>query len=701
MPRSRRSSSAGPSLADRLADARHRSFVGRKEELSAFRSACRGGELPFAVLYLVGPGGVGKTSLLHEYLRVARGAGGKVAYLDGHGVTPAPDEFLRALGQALGGETGSPREALARAKRSFVLIDTFERLAALDGWFSQTFLPQLPERCLVVIAGRTAPSLGLSSQLGGLLRVISLRNLPPEESRRYLRARGVPEARHQVALEFTHGHPLALSLVAEAAALGQGLVASTPEAQPHVVGTLLDHFVQGVPSAAHRLALEATAHARTMTEDLLAAALALDDAHELFGWLRGLSFIEQGPRGVFPHDLVRDLIDADLRWRNPGSYRLLHGRVRGFIVDRLQTSQGLEQQQVFFDLLYLHRHNPVLKPFYDWGSLGSLRAEPAAPEDHASILEMVRQHEGEAARRIAEHWLRRQPEAFVVFRGGQPGPAGFVALLCLAEPDPEDVALDPAIRGAWDFVHRHGDLRPGERILHGRFAMARDTYHDLSPVIDMISATCTMGWLSTPRLAWAFALFSDPDRWEPMFRYIRLARCPEADFRAGRRLIGAFAHDFRAEPPVLWLEALGQQELTTEAPPPAASAAPPPVVVLSRPAFEEAVRRALRDYTRAEALDRNPLLRSRLVLGLAPARTGAEALRALIGQAADALKARPRDEKFHQALRLTYLEPAPTQEDAAERLDLPFGTYRYQLGIAIERVTEWLWQRELADIRTE
>jgi hypothetical protein len=37
------------------------------------------------------------------------------------------------------------------------------------------------------------------------------------------------------------------------------------------------------------------------------------DAPLLFGWLRGLSFIEQGPEGVFPHDLAREVLDSDLR----------------------------------------------------------------------------------------------------------------------------------------------------------------------------------------------------------------------------------------------------------------------------------------------------------------------------------------------------------------------------------------------------
>jgi hypothetical protein len=53
-------------LADRLAVARRRRFVGRAAELALFASAGRP-RAPFALLYVHGPGGVGKTVLLGEF----------------------------------------------------------------------------------------------------------------------------------------------------------------------------------------------------------------------------------------------------------------------------------------------------------------------------------------------------------------------------------------------------------------------------------------------------------------------------------------------------------------------------------------------------------------------------------------------------------------------------------------------------------
>jgi len=34
-------------------------------------------------------------------------------------------------------------------------------------------------------------------------------------------------------------------------------------------------------------------------------------------------------------------------------------------------------------------------------------------------------------------------------------------------------------------------------------------------------------------------------------------------------------------------------------------------------------------------------------------------------------------------------------QEAAELLDLPFNTYRYRLARGTERITEWLWRREI------
>jgi hypothetical protein len=157
------------------------------------------------------------------------------------------------------------------------------------------------------------------------LRVVSLRNLAADDPRAYLREERVPEPLHERALVLTHGHPLALALLADV--LAQRAETALTEA-PDAVRALVQRFADDVPTARHREALEVAAHARTPTEDLLKAVLGGDDAGELCAWLRERSFVERSADGLFPHDLVRDVLDVDLRWRAPETYLARHRAIR-------------------------------------------------------------------------------------------------------------------------------------------------------------------------------------------------------------------------------------------------------------------------------------------------------------------------------------------------------------------------------------
>lgn len=71
-------------------------------------------------------------------------------------------------------------------------------------------------------------------------------------------------------------------------------------------------------------------------------------------------------------------------------------------------------------------------------------------------------------------------------------------------------------------------------------------------------------------------------------------------------------------------------------------------------------------------------------------------LQTLLKQAAESLQSSPRNEKLYRAVYRTYLNPAPSQEQAAELLDLPFSTYRRHLKAGMIRIADILWQREIS-----
>jgi hypothetical protein len=695
-------------LADHLTAVRHQHFVGRDDELALFRSLLRAPELPFFVLYLSGPGGVGKTALLQEFAYLCAQAGTPECYIDGHNLGPSPESLIGALQRAIDlAPPVSPLQTLiSQPQRHVILIDTYEALTPLDNWLRSVFLPQLPENVLMVLASTNPPTDAWRTDSGwhSLIHVLPLRNLTPAHSRAYLASRGIPPQEHETILDFTYGHPLALSLVADVCLQRPGSHFQPAEA-PDTIQALLERLVQKVPGPAHRTALEACALVRVTTEALLAEMLGLPDpstssgydAHALFQWLRGLSFIESSSEGLFPHDMVREALVADLHWRNPDWYAELHRRARNYYARHVRSASGKVQQHVLFDYFFLHRDNPTVRPFFEWHAVTGVVTDAMCHSDLPALVAMVAEHEGQDSACLAEHWLRRDACQALIFRDPGGEPAGFLVWVALQDAAPEDINADPAARAAWGYLQNHAPLRPGEGAALFRFWMVRDSYQAVSPIQSLIFVNAVQHYLVTPGLAFTFFPCAEPDFWKPIFGYMDLRRIPEADFEVQGRCFGVYGHDWRAMPPLTWLALLAEREvgLAPQTSPPGASE---PLVVLSRPDFEVATRRALHDFSLPDVLQANPLLRSKLVIervgNSASAAERVAALQSLIRKAAHRLQSSPRETKCYRAVYHTYLQPAPTQEQAAELLDVPFSTFRRHLGVGIGRVVDILWQWE-------
>ena len=181
-------------IGDRLRRARRRRFVGRAAERELFRTALAGDDPPFAVLFVHGPGGVGKSALLGAFAEDAVRAGVEVVRLDLRAVEPSPAGVEAALAGALGCTDPGWATELLRGARRVLLLDTYEAAAALNDWVRERFPAALPAEVLVVIAGRYPPGAGWSGDVGwhDLLRVVSLRNRGPRTPARCCTSRAPP-----------------------------------------------------------------------------------------------------------------------------------------------------------------------------------------------------------------------------------------------------------------------------------------------------------------------------------------------------------------------------------------------------------------------------------------------------------------------------------------------------------------------------
>jgi hypothetical protein len=666
-------------LGDRIGAFRREAFVGRKIERMLFAKALEHEDGSFSVFYLHGPGGIGKSALLARLADDARAAGRSVIEVDGRLVECSPSAFGAAVGPT--------------CEDIVLVIDTFEQVQGLETWLSRVFLPRLSAAAVVVIASRRAPdpSWWADPAWSGVLSVRRLQNLGADDSIQLMQLRGVPEHLRSRVLAFANGHPLALSLAADVAA-GEAPETSVWTPTYDVVGVLLRQLVGELPSALHRLALALCAHVEFTTEDLLRAVVPPERAAELFDWLQGLPFIEAGRRGVYPHDVVRNILETSMRWRDPHGYEAMHQAIRPHLLEKVRSAttsaQSLRRVREF---LFTQRHSPVISALFSWERAEEVFGDRYTAADRDDVLVLAEQAEGAELAAVVDHWLERMPNAFQLCRRISTGRVvGFSAWLRLTESDARDCRVDPVVDAAWTYAAEQAVVRPGEHLGISRFFIDPEQYEQSSPVMDLMLFRNSEAWLKGDGLAVSFCVAANPDAWQESFAQLghhRIAASP----RIGGTRFGLFARDWRRAPLEPWLDRLTAQALSGEVD----EAVEDDAVhrpVFSRAEFDAEVRAALRSL-HGDELATSPLAGSRLVRAAATDR--ADELRRVLTSAIEAMAANPRNAKAARALDMTFLRRTATQEAAAGALGLPFSTYRRHLTRGTELLADHLWRREL------
>ncbi|HEU5111157.1 MAG TPA: ATP-binding protein [Micromonosporaceae bacterium] len=661
--------------------------MGRHTELASFDDAVAG-RSPRRVLFVHGQGGIGKTTLLQEFRVRAQAAGRGVVQIDGRDVDPSPEGLDAAARRALDCHDGRQptAELLAGA---VLLIDGYEELAPIDGWLRGELIPGLRAESVVVLAGRDPPAPPWRTDIGWrqLVAVHRLDPFDPTESGELLAHAGVAAPLRQRLRTLGRGHPLTMALLADLAATGD--VPDTLADAPDLISALLESFLRDVPSDAHLTGLTTCAIAWLTTEDLLTQLIGAD-APAVWQWLTRRPFITTGPRGLFTHDLARDVLDAEFQRRAPERYRATRWTIYTHAVTGLRAGPSLDRPLHAQQLVYLMRTSPFTTAISALRAQGTATVVPARPDERERVCSLIEQFEGPASAELARGWLGEQPDHLSVVRTGD-GVAGFAHhLFCPGGGAMED--RDPIVRAILDHVMREGPTRPGELIDIVRFAGgARDHQRDLYAVL-ATSASSTIEWVTRP-LAWSFAVTIDVEYWGPFFDYLAFARLVEVDIGGLRHV--AYGIDWRRFPVDAWFDLMHERGRSgATGPPPAALVRPPP---RNRARFAAAVKTALQTLNRPDQLATNPLLGSKLAATTSG--PNADQLRATIEDAVACLANEPRGDQLRAVLHRTYLRPAPTQEAAAEVLDLPLSTYRRHLARALEHLTDLLWTVEIGDVR--
>jgi hypothetical protein len=637
-------------------------FIGRRSQLELFRQLRTSGA--FAVAYVHGPGGIGKSALLRRMAAESDGV-----LVDCATLGDGTEAFERAAADVTGG--GSP----------VLLIDAIDRRPELEPWLRDSFLPGLDDRSLVVVAGRDEPDITWQTSPGwsGVLRVWPLRSLDRRDALELLAASGYPESDREVLVDRVGGHPLAL-LTAPA------MTYPDRDDLRAAAGALWDGVIGTRPTPDHERALEVCAQALATTEDLIRAA-AGEPAGELFRWLRRQPWVSARSDGLVPDDVVRQLVEWTATTRDPGRYLAVHRRIRQYLTAEIRSDDPGAVLPAAAALRFLYR-SPGTRSEPLVPRAGTVREDPYTPDDRRRLAVIAQRAGGDVLRRAIELWLDGRPEAIRVYRSPTGTVIGALGWIELAAPDPAQTAADPLVALAWSISRAAAPLMAGERIAIAHCLLDSAAAADLPALDDLMRSRLTAEMLRASGLAWVFAAGAGYDAWGP----------PEPMQPLGRSgAVSIFGHDLRRRPLEKHLDETGARAVMAwpVLPRDGAEDSRPRHTVLERDEFDAAVRQALRSWDRPAALRRNPLADSRLVVERAGSGDRAANVRELLKEGIEALALDPADRRFHRAATAAYLQRTPTQAAAAIRLGLPFGTYRRHLTRAVELLCDHLWQAEL------
>ncbi|MFB7499206.1 tetratricopeptide repeat protein [Streptomyces sp. NPDC056161] len=209
-------------------------------------------------------------------------------------------------------------DAVATAPWAVLFFDTYERTGPfLDGWLHDVMTTDrygvLPAETVVVTAGQRPFATAHWGALADFMSDLPLTPFTDAEARRLLADRGVvAEPVVEEVLRLTGGLPVLVSTLA-------GARPADPEDVGDPSASAVERFLKWEPDPVRRGVALACALPRRLDADVFRAVVECgdDEVEPLYGWLRGLPFVdERGARAQY-HDVVRAPMLRMLRRRSP------------------------------------------------------------------------------------------------------------------------------------------------------------------------------------------------------------------------------------------------------------------------------------------------------------------------------------------------------------------------------------------------
>lgn len=653
----RRARTEGVTLAVRLADRDRERFVGREPELDLLER-CLTDDQPAAVVFVHGPGGIGKSTLLREFERRASATGWDTFSVEGRELSPAHDALESTVKRA------------RSSSRPLILLDTYERMTGLDAYLRSTLLPSLPGSAVIVIASRAAPDPAwLTGIWEGVSTELPLRTLSEPDALRLLEAHGLGDQRGRAIAEWAQGYPLALALAADAAA-GDDDFSPLPGAEPpEVIRLLVRRLAEPELRDVRLSALAVAAIARVTTVELLRAVLPASDAEAEYERLQSLTFTEPVGDGLALHELVRKALRADFRRRDPERERELRRRIVDYLYERASAGDPL----LMIDLAHLI-DNATIKWGFGWEGSVDYRIDDLRPGDADEIAERALAYHFNEWWQITWPFFERSPERVAIARDRTDRLCGY--MVCMSIATAPTFAWDDPLIGPW-LRHARANAGLGDSVLwHDSVDLTRDRTARVQAMLGI--AGILRSGARNPRFAYMPINPEIPGALE-FARALGAEHLGGLDLRLADVPIECYRIDYGPGGLLAAQRAVVYSELGL--PNPQLEKTP------ARGIDEESIRVALRSFQVPRELARSPL-----ATGAGPDER-AESVRTLLRDAAEHAFGDSENERLlRRVLIHGYIEPSASHEQAALDLSLSRAAYFRRLRAASERVAEYVVQ---------
>jgi AAA ATPase-like protein len=506
-----------PRLQDYALDLAGESFIGRERELADAEAAIAP-DARSRVLYVHGPGGVGKSALLRELARRTQRSGAHVVLADCRALAADPD----ATGEVL---------ASASGRRPLVVLDEADALGPGLLAMRERIFALLPSGGRIVLAGRAAPDHSWGAGFDDLVADLPLGPLTDATARALLVSRGVAEdARLDDILSWAGGLPLALTVAARSVASGRD--GSPLDVGDNLIRLLADRELDGIDPAI----LDVAALCWAVDARLLAAVLSGQATRGAIEQLRSLSVAERIGHRVALHPLLAEAIRARLHADAPDRYLTLRRR----IADHLTTRAMDGDAHALHELTNLIE-NPVVRQGAGLDPSHTHIASPFRPGDAVEAL-ADSTIASSAWWQLVEPWLSDAPRHVTVVHRLDTSLAGIV--VCVPATLIGDEPRDPELTLIARYLAVHG-LDPERTLVavapHSPTPTQRTESIELIRVANAVMIART--GIVNPR--WLFApLWAGDGLPDNFFRSFGYAPVPSLARRIGDRDVEWWLADF-------------------------------------------------------------------------------------------------------------------------------------------------------------